>query len=234
LILQHSNQRLGFAKIVLSSPEVAQGEQWTCYFKPDVDRLLLALAALWEVLKCPQGLLEMDHGLSGDRAQAGLRAALARIGHCLVPDFPPHGMVGKSLDVFIKPVHIQLLHRLNNAGVEHTPTIEKEARVGDLMSQRVLERVLALGEEPSLVQELRGLQKGKPLAEFLLGLLGDGLQQREWHVLADHGRCLEQALVPRVEPVDTGGEDCLRCGRELKALNRSSELVGSTFPAKRA
>jgi hypothetical protein len=44
--------------------------------------------------------------------------------------------------------------------------------------------VLVVGEQARFVQELRRLQASQPLAQRLVGLLGDRLQQRERHVLA--------------------------------------------------
>ena len=77
--------------------------------------------------------------------------------------------------------------------------------VGDLVGERVLEGVLEVGEEARLVEELRGLEAREALAELLLRPLGDRLEQRERHVLADHGGRLEQPLRPRA----AAG----RCGR---------------------
>src|SRR2546422_1993962 len=143
-------------------------------------------------------------------------------------------MMSKSLDVLIKPVGIDSLDRLENPGVECTPAILEEAAVGNLVGQRVLEGVLQLGEEPRLVEELRCLQPGEPLAKALLRLLGDRLQQRERHVLADDRCRLEQALVSGSESVDARGKDGLRRAGELPVLERPREPIGPTFSAKGA
>ena len=62
-----------------------------------------------------------------------------------------------------------------------------------------------------------------------MGLAGDRLQQRERHILADHSRRLEQALVSGSEAVDASGQDRLRRCGELKSVNPPSELVGTAF-----
>ena len=87
--------------------------------------------------------------------------------------------MGQPLDLLGQPVGIEPLDRLHDPRVEGPPALAEEAAVGHLVRQRVLERVLEVGKEARLVEELRGLQPGEPSAQLLLGLVGDGLQQRE-------------------------------------------------------
>ena len=89
--------------------------------------------------------------------------------------------------------------------MKDAPSFLEQAAVGHLMRQRVLEGVLDVGKEPYLVQELRGLQSLESRLHDRLVGLGESLEQREWHVLADHCGNLQQVLVLRREPIDTRG-----------------------------
>ena len=85
-----------------------------------------------------------------------------------------------------------------------------EAAVGDLVGQRVLERVLELGEQARLVEELGGLEASRdPARSASSGSVGDRLQQRVGHILADDRGRLEQPLVLGGQAVDARREDRL-------------------------
>src|SRR5262249_7179247 len=79
--------------------------------------------------------------------------------------------------------------------MDRAPALEQQCSVCDLERERVLERVLKVGEEPRFVEELRRLEPAESLTGTLLRFLGDRLQQCEWHILANDGRRLEQSLV---------------------------------------
>ncbi len=53
----------------------------------------------------------------------------------------------------------------------------RETAVGHLLGEGMLEGVLDLGEEARLIEELGGLQVREAVADLLLRLLGDGLQE---------------------------------------------------------
>ena len=99
------------------------------------------------------------------------------------------------------------------------------------MGERVLERVLEIRKQPRLVEELGGLEVVEPAAERLVRQLGDRLEQRERHVLADDGGDLEEALVLRGEPVDARRQDRLDRGRDLDRLDRLRQPVAPRSPA---
>ena len=63
------------------------------------------------------------------------------------------------------------------------------------MRQGVLEGVLTLGKEARLIEELGGLEVRQPAMQDLLGQLGNGLQQGEGHLRANHRSGLEQTLL---------------------------------------
>ena len=67
---------------------------------------------------------------------------------------------------------------------ESAPPLLNEAPISDVVSQRVLERVLEVREEPRLIEELGGLKIAEAGAKTLFRPVGDGLKEREGHVLA--------------------------------------------------
>jgi hypothetical protein len=75
----------------------------------------------------------------------------------LVPDLAPEGVVSESVDVLGEPIGIKYFHHLDNSRVEY-PLTAGDTRVGDLVGQSVLERILALGRGDGLVKEFGGLQ----------------------------------------------------------------------------
>jgi hypothetical protein len=81
----------------------------------------------------------------------------------------------------------------------------------------VLERVLHLGKEAGLVEELRGLEGREGLAEGRLRLLDQRLQQRDGDIRPDDRRGLEEALLLGRQPIDTGGQDGLHGRGHLNA-----------------
>src|SRR4029453_14426559 len=93
------------------------------------------------------------------------------------------------------------------------PPVLKEAPVRNVVGQCVLERVLEVREQPGFVEELGSLEVGQASAEILFRALGDGLEEHEWHVLANDGGSLEKPLVLRREPIDARGRDRLACRR---------------------
>ena len=109
--------------------------------------------------------------------------------------------------------------RGGDPGVERPPTVLEQAPVGDLVGERVLERVLEIREEARLVEELGRLEMRRAPAKLVLGLVRDSLEERERHVLPDDGGGLEEALVVGRESIDARGEDRLRRRRDLPAAS---------------
>ena len=66
----------------------------------------------------------------------------------------------------------------------------------------MLKGVLGLWEQAGFVEELRSLQAREPVAKFVLGVLCDGDQQHQRHVLADGRSRLEEILVAGWEAID--------------------------------
>src|SRR4029453_15089597 len=97
----------------------------------------------------------------------------------------------------------------------------------------MLEGVFGIRKEDGFVEELRGLKLSEASVQILSAILGDGLEQVEWDVLADDGRALQQLLLLGREPIDARGEDGLYRGRHLDHLGRARKLIGSTRAGER-
>src|SRR5262245_58947151 len=108
----------------------------------------------------------------------------------------------------------------------------KDAVVCHLMSQGVLERVLDLGEQTRLVDKLCGLQVCHTAAQIVLAHPCDLLKEGEWHVLADHGSRLQEALLFRRQPANASGENRLSRGRYWPALQRLRRTIGASLAGK--
>ena len=103
-------------------------------------------------------------------------------------------MVREAFNVFAAPLGIERFQRLHDPSVEEAPPLVRENPVGDLLGEGMLEGVLDLGKEASLIEELSGLQVSEAVPDLFLRLLGDGPQEGQGDFPADDGRGLEQAL----------------------------------------
>ena len=84
-------------------------------------------------------------------------------------------MVRQAVHLFGQAVRGELLEGLDNAGMQHPPSLLEQTAVGHLVGQGVLEGEFALGEQPRLVEELGRLQVGQATLQVRLGQLGNGL-----------------------------------------------------------
>ena len=184
-------------------------------------------AVLGQVREGLERLLEERHRLTERGAVIGLGAGLPAVGHGLVPHLAPQGMVGQAFDLLGHPLGRERLEGLDNAGVEHPPPLLQEAAVGHLVGQGMLEGVLALGKEARLVQELGRLQVRQATVERCLGQLGNGLEQGQGHLRANHGSRLEEAFRLGRQPVDAGRQHRLHRGRHLNGRQRLRQAIGS-------
>src|SRR4029453_14880485 len=92
------------------------------------------------------------------------------------------------------PIGIQAFYRIDDPGVEGAASLPEETRIGDLVREGVLERVLELGKQTRLEQELGSSQLGQAPAEGLAGRVGHPLEQHEGNVLSDAPPGLEESL----------------------------------------
>jgi hypothetical protein len=105
----------------------------------------------------------------------------------------------------------------------------QDAGGGYLVSQGVLEGVGEVGIEPGLDEKLGGLQAIETAVERVIREVGDRPKEGERHVLADHGRRLEQTLVLGREPVDPRGEHHLDRGGNLDRLDVVNQPIPSAL-----
>src|SRR5690242_152864 len=91
----------------------------------------------------------------------------------------------------------------------------------------MLERVFNIWKQACLVEELRHLEVLEPSAEGVLGQIGDHLEQRERHVLADGRSRLQQSLVLRAQAIDASRENRLHGGGNLNLCDRTPRPVGA-------
>ena len=160
-------ERLGLVQVVDSRLGFARARRATARkLEPQVDGLLAGRAARRQVPERLERLLEVGHRLAVRRARRRLRArpAAGRRPPCSHTS-PRTRMVGEPLDVLGQAVGVQRLDRLHDPRVQRAPPLLEQAAVGDLVGERVLERVLQVREQARLVQELRRLQPRQALAQ---------------------------------------------------------------------
>jgi len=109
------------------------------------------------------------------------------------------------------------------------PAVLEQAPVRDFVGQCVLERVLEVGKQAGLVQELRRLEAAEPKAKIVLRHVRDGTEECERGVLTDDRGRLEQAFMLGWEPVDTRGDDRLCGRRDLPRVSRLCQPMGAAL-----
>jgi hypothetical protein len=91
----------------------------------------------------------------------------------------------------------------------------------------VAEGVGDVREQPRLVQEFARPQVGQRAMQLFRRQLGHGLEQREGHLLTDHGGKLQRRLLSRAEPVDARGDDRGNARRNFDLVRPPSQAVGA-------
>src|SRR3990172_1772825 len=151
-----------------------------------------------------QRLLKVRRCLFVRRSSGRLPTSFMEISHSFIPHLASKRMVGKPLHLFGQAIRIESFNSLDDPGMENTPPFLKEAPVGDLVGQRMLEGVFELGEETRLVNKFSGLKMCKSLAQSLICFLYDGLQEEERNILTDDRCWLKKVLFLRWEPINSG------------------------------
>ncbi len=170
--------------------------------------------------------------MSGARSR--LVTGLAQVEQRLVPDLAAESMVGKQLHVLGEPVSQARFDGPHDLGVERPPPLHKQTTVGDLVGQGVLERVLGVGEEASLVQELGRLETGESERDPVLIDAAHALEQGQGYVLPHDGGGLKELLVLGVEAVDAGRENGVDRGRHLEARDGTGEPIRAALARERS
>src|SRR5437879_4772674 len=81
---------------------------------------------------------------------------LAKIGNRLGPQFTEECVVCESIPMLWQPIGLQLLDGRRGPSMKSTALPLEEAAVGDLVSERMLERVRELRKAAGVVEKLRG------------------------------------------------------------------------------
>src|SRR5713101_1112426 len=118
LIPNPLGESLTLAKMVEDLPELAERKERIAKLHPEIDALFDCFAALGDMCKGRERLLEAHNRFPAGRACSSLRPGLTEVGEGLVPDFAPKGMVGEAIDVVDQPVAIQLFDCLHDLNVE--------------------------------------------------------------------------------------------------------------------
>jgi len=221
---------LRFTKDVVDPREVPERVQRMAELYPHVNGMLEVLPMLREVPEDFQCLLEVPQRLVVGRAREGLGARLTQVGQRLVPHLAVEGMVGEALDLFSETIAIEPLDGVHDPGMQGAASLVEKALIGDLVREGVLEGVLDLGEQARLVDELGPL---KPGPKLILCQIGDGMEQRRRHILANDGGDLQQALVFWSEAIDARGQHGVHGGRNLDRLDRLNKPIASPFSQQR-
>src|SRR5262245_54365405 len=136
-------------------------------------------------------------------------------------------MVSERFDLFLEPVTVEVFDGRDDTPVEELAALLQKTAISYLVGQRVLKRVLQVGKQLRLVEELGRLQTGEKAAEVRLRQIGDRLKEGKGYVLTDDSGRLEQSLVLQGQAVDPSREDSLDSCRHLDVFYRCLEPIGT-------
>src|SRR5260370_13110369 len=134
-------------------------------------------------------------------------------------------MIGKALEVFGKPIAIDPLDRFGDPCVKLAATLLEKRSVRDVVGEDMLEGVFGVGKQVHLIDEFGGDEVGQAMPQIGLGSLGNFAKKNDWHMGADGGRGLKQALVRSGEAIDPRGEESMDARRNLERRDRLGEAI---------
>lgn len=144
-----------------------------------------------------------------------------------IPGLAVDRVLGQRLGVAREPPGVETFHGAERRRMELPPSIVKQTGVGDLVRQRVLERVLDLGEQARLVEEFRSGEPGQRVPQDRPGDVADLLEHGERDAFAHDGGGLQHPLVVRAETIDARGEDGVHRPRHVAPRGLPPALVGA-------
>jgi hypothetical protein len=130
--------------------------------------LLACGALLRQMLESTQRLFEGPNGLAVGRPRHGVLPCLSAVSQGLLPHLTPERVVGQPLGLLAEPIPVERLDRGHDPRVKLAATILQQSTVRDLVRERVREGVLEIRIQPSLIQELAGLQVTESATERLV------------------------------------------------------------------
>ena len=111
IVFQPLGKGLGLAEMIEHLPAFTELAQHPPQLEANIEGLLQRGPALRQCLQNAQRLLEPGPGVRQRRSRGRLASGLPEIVHCLLTLLAPHGMMGEPLDLFAKPVGIELFYR---------------------------------------------------------------------------------------------------------------------------
>ena len=153
-VIQRRSQRLGRAQMLETLLEVSKREKHLPKLAPEIDVLFDGFPAFRETTERDQCLLEARHRLAVRGTRDCLGTGLPAIGDSFLPDLAANSVMCQPFEVLDQSIRIEPLDRSDDAPVKATPPLGEEARIRNLMRERVPERVLDVRKEPRLVEEL--------------------------------------------------------------------------------
>ena len=131
-------------------------------------------------------------------------------------------MVRKELGLTRDKVGEPRLEDGGNPAVELAPSTLKQRGVGDVLDQRMLERIDRLGRRAALKDELRLHEPGERLVEISRFSCSDCIEKLVGELTADGGADLGQIL-GRSQVIEPGHERVLQTRRNGKRATRCDQ-----------
>jgi hypothetical protein len=133
--------------------------------------------------------------------------------------------MGQQLDLVAQAIVADRFAGRDDPRVKLAAAFLQHAAVGYILRQRVLEAVLQVGKESSLVDELRRLQAGQSCGQHLVRQIRDHPEQGERHLPADHRCYLQQALVLDGKAIHACGQHDLHRRRDVDGFDRPRQTI---------
>src|SRR5262249_2617217 len=157
-VTEVGHESLAYPQAVEGSSEFEQRCERMTKLESEVDRELQRLTIRRRRSKRGQRLFEALDGFPISTATHRLVPSPTKVGNRLVLLLGSERMVGEMIDLLGEAIRVGLLDSVDDPRVEEASTFLEQATVCDLVGQGVLERVLEIGEEAPLVQELGRLK----------------------------------------------------------------------------
>ena len=138
-----------------------------------------------------------------------LDTRLAQVGQCLAPQLAVERVLRQPFQPFAQAVAVQVLDRTHDACMDFTAPAFQQFRVRDFVREGVAERVFRIREKSRLDQHFGRHQMFHHAAQVRHRQTGDGTQQFERQLVADHGRVLQYPLLVGGQTVDPRRENGL-------------------------
>ena len=229
-VAQLAGEGLGFLLQLHQPFDLPQERQRHTEVEPHIDGSPQSLRARGEPGEQLEPLLILSRALRDGPAGARLATRLSKVVHGFLPDLPPHGMMSQEIGVLGGQIRLESLDSLDHRRMQSRLPVVDQAPIGDVVSERVLERVLEFGKDARFVEEFGPPESCQRLTELLIGHVGDGPQEGNRHVLAHDRRRLEQPLVLGQEPIDARREDGLHGRWHLDRVDVLPQPVSPPLP----